>query len=126
MPRLNKETLSKSVFIKQWKEEMIVNMKRLNPDWKKSEIDKVLDKMRLEQMYNPDVELDNNYTHEHKQASVISVLDWVLKRKPIIAGNATFYKNQLEAINPIADMVNSFLVERKAVKSKMLQIEDDQ
>lgn len=126
MPRLNKETLSKSIFIKQWKEEMIVNMKRLNPNWKKSDIDEVLDKMLLEQMYNPDVELDNNYTHEHKQASAISVLDWVLKRNPIVAGNATFYKNQLEAINPIADMVNSFLVERKAVKKKMFQIEDDQ
>lgn len=126
MIRLNNASLERSNFIKLWKDEMTLNMIRMNPEWDRDDIEKVLDKMLLEQMMIPEVELDNNYTGEHKEASSLSVLDWVLKRKPIVAGNATFYKNQLEAINPIADMVNGFLIERKAVKKKMFQIEDDQ
>ena len=126
MIRLNDASLKRSNFIKLWKDEMTLNMTRMNPEWDRDDIEKVLDKMLLEQMMIPEVELDNNYTGEHKEASSLSVLDWVLKRKPIVAGNATFYKNQLEAINPIADMVNGFLIERKAVKKKMFQIEDDQ
>ena len=82
MIRLNEATLERSEFLELWKEEMTLNMRRMNPDWDEDDIEKVLDKMLLEQMMIPDVELDNNYTAEHKEASALSVLDWVLKREP--------------------------------------------
>ena len=68
--------------------------------------------------------LDNNYTGEVRESNLLSVLDWALYRKPIIAGNATFYKNQDEAINPIAKMLENFLAERKALKKKMFAVGD--
>ena len=50
MIRLNEATLKRSEFLELWKEEMTLNMRRMNPDWDEDDIDKVLDKMLLEQM----------------------------------------------------------------------------
>ena len=51
-------------------------------------------------------------------------MDWAINRKPLVAGNATFYKNQYEAINPIAAMLDGFLKKRKALKKEMFKVED--
>lgn len=113
-----------SKYIKEYKSEMIKNMKRMNPEWDENKIEKVIDKMIEERCKNPEVTLDNNYTGEKSEQTLISVFDWILEREPIIAGNGTFYKNQYEAENPIADMLNFFLTTRKKVKKEMFKIED--
>jgi len=73
---------------------------------------------------NPKVTLDNNYTGESRDTTLLSVFDWVLDRNPLIAGNGTFYKNQYEAMNPIAEMLDYFLKTRKKYKKEMFKIED--
>ena len=113
-----------SEYIKKYKLEMIENMKRMNPKWDEEKIEKVIDKMINERCKNPQVTLDNNYTGNKSEQSLISVFDWILTREPIIAGNGTFYKNQYEAENPIADMLNFFLATRKKVKKEMFKIEN--
>jgi hypothetical protein len=114
-----------SQFITLYKEEMLSNMKQMNPEWDENKMEKVLDKMIKEKFVNPQVTLDNNFVGETRDTTLLSVFDWVLDRKPIIAGNGTFYKNQYEAINPIAEMLDSFLKTRKQVKKEMFKIEDN-
>ena len=116
--------ISDSTFISEWRNDMCDTMKSINPEWDDNDIMYELDEMLREQLQVPEVEMDNNYTGEHRNTNLISVLDWTLTREPIIAGNATFYKNQLEAINPIARMVDGFLIERKRLKKEMFKIED--
>lgn len=116
--------IESSAFISAWRDEMCKTMKSINPKWTKDDINQELDLMLKEDLQVPEVEMDNNYTGEHRNTNLISILDWTLERKPIIAGNATFYKNQLEAINPIAKMVDGFLIERKRIKKEMFKIED--
>lgn len=113
-----------SKFIKKYKKEMVKNLLRMNPTWNKEDVEEIVEKQILKHAQNPIVELDNNYTHEHSDATLISVFDWVYERKPLIAGNATFYKNQHEAINPVANMLNGMLTKRKAFKKQMFSIED--
>lgn len=113
-----------SKFIKNYKKDMIDSIKSINPKLSKSDIEPVLDKMIQEQIKVPEVELDNNYTHENKKASLLSVFDWALERNPIIAGNGTFYKNQHDADNPTAEMLQGFLSTRKSIKKEMFAIED--
>ena len=113
-----------SKYIQVYKKEMIENMKRMNPNWDEDKIEKVIDNMIKERCKNPQVTLDNNYTGEKSEQSLLGVFDWVLEREPIIAGNGTFYQNQYEAENPIADMLNFFLATRKKVKKEMFKIED--
>ena len=113
-----------SKYIQTYKKEMLENMRRMNPNWDEDKIEKVIDNMIKERCKNPEVTLDNNYTGEKSERSLLSVFDWVLEREPIIAGNGTFYQNQYEAENPIADMLNFFLTTRKKVKKEMFKIDD--
>lgn len=118
------EIISKSKFLKQWKNDMIKTLKTIEPTWDKDKIKEKLNEMIKEELQLPEVTLDNNYTGESRQTNILSVFDWCIARKPLIAGNATFYKNQLEAINPVANMLDSFLIERKRLKKEMFKVED--
>lgn len=113
-----------SKFIKLYKDDMIKSIMRMNSEWRIDDIERELDAMILEQFQNPMVTLDNNYTEEQRDTTLLSVFDWVIERKPLIAGNATFYKNQYEAQNPIAEMLDNFLITRKKYKKKMFSVEN--
>ena len=113
-----------SKFIKKYKKEMTDAIVNINPDLDKKVIDSVIDDMIKKNMKNPQVTLDNNFTGESRETTLLSVFDWCLDRKPIICGNATFYKNQHESINPIAKMLEDFLTQRKKYKKMMFQVED--
>ena len=116
--------INDSQFITLYKEEMLSNMKSMHPEWDDDKMEIILDKMIKKSLVNPKVTLDNNFTGETRDTTLLSVFDWVLDRKPIIAGNGTFYKNQYEAMNPIAEMLDWFLKTRKQYKKAMFKIED--
>lgn len=113
-----------SKFISKWKDDMISSLMIMNKDWSIDDIEPIVDNMIKENIKVPVVTLDNNYTGESRQSNILSVLDWVLERKPLVAGNGTFYKNQIESINPIAEMIDGFLSDRKAIKKQMFKVED--
>lgn len=113
-----------SPLISEWKKEMIHTLKKMQPEWDSDKLDKELNKLLLQRANIPLVNLDNNFTGENKDSNLLSVLDWMMERKPIIAGNGTFYKNHREAINPIATMLDGFLKSRKATKNEMFKVED--
>ena len=100
---------------------MMQSIKLINPDWSSDKVEKIIDKMIDKNIKNPKVIMDNNFTGEQKEASLISVFDWTFANKPIIAGNGTFYKNQYQALNPTANMLMDMLKTRKATKKKMFQ-----
>ena len=116
--------MSSSAYIKKYKESMIYSLSKIHPEWDKDDIEPILDRMIKENLQNPIIEMDNNYIGEHKEATLISVFDWVDKVKPIVAGNGTFYKNQYQAPNPVAQMLDGMLVARKRIKKEMFKIED--
>lgn len=115
-----------SLSIKKYKHQMIKQMKQMNPKWNESDIENIIDEMLTERLQNPTVELDNNYKGVTQESTLLSVFDWALNRSPapIIAGNGTFYMNQFEAFNPIANMLQGFLKQRKAIKNQMFMIEN--
>lgn len=111
-------------FIKKYMKEMTQHMMAINPDWDEDFIKDTIKDMIKENGKNPTVILDNNYTGENRETSLLSVFHWVLDTDPIIAGNGTFYKNQYQAINPIAKMLENFLTQRKAYKKEMFKVDD--
>lgn len=116
--------INKSNFLKKYKKQMVETVSLSMPDVDKEDIEEIVDDMIRERLKNPRVVLDNNFTGESRDSTLLSVLDWTFDRKPIIAGNGTFYKNQYEAINPIAKMLEGFLSKRKAYKKAMFKIDD--
>lgn len=119
---MNTHVNSDSIFLNKYKKRMTKYMMEINPEWKKEDIEKIISKMIKENVMNPRVELDNNYTGESRETTLLSVFDWALERKPIIAGNGTFYKNQNEALNPIALMLDDWAASRSAYKKQMFKV----
>ena len=79
-----------SKFVKKYKKEMINSLLKMNPEWDKEDVEKIVEKRILKTIQNPICELDNNFTGEHSDATLLSVFDWIYSRKPLIAGNGTF------------------------------------
>lgn len=113
---------SDSKFIQNYKDRMTKIMLKTNPGWDKKDIEKVIMDMIKEQAMNPRVQLDNNFTGENRDTTLMSVFDWALERKPLIAGNGTFYKNQYEALNPISQMLENMAASRKSYKKEMFKV----
>lgn len=118
--------MSKNLFTERYIKKMTDIMTKVNPKWDKEDIEETISKMIKKQGHDPRVKLDNSYTHETKNSTVLSVLNWVEERKPIIAGNAAFFKNQHEAINPTAKMLETFDINRSSLKDQMFSIPDSQ
>ena len=116
--------VDQSLFVDKWRDEVVSIMSKANPSWDKDDIIDELNDYLKEEIQIPKVTLDNNYTGERKDTNLFSVFDWAIKRKPLVAGNGTFYKNQHEEPNPTALMIDGFLAERKRLKKEMFKIED--
>lgn len=113
-----------NLFIERYVASMKEAMVKMNPDIDEDSIEKVIRETIQKKIQNPVVILDNNYTHESRETNLVSVLGWIEKRKPVICGNATFYKNQHEAMNPTAVMLDNFATQRSNYKKQMFAIED--
>lgn len=114
-----------SKFLNKYKKEMTDIILTIDPSLDKDFVEEVVFDMIKKNVKNPRVTLDNNFTGESRDTTLLSVLDWTFDRKPIICGNGTFYKNQYEAYNPIAKMLEGFLTQRKAYKKEMFKVEDN-
>lgn len=115
----------KNKFFEEYEKQMLDVMKKSNPTISKDKIKEVIRKTIKERVKDPEVTLDNNYTHETRKTHLSSVFHWALETDPIIAGNGTFYKQHKDARNPNSEMVDDFLDERKRLKSKMFSVEDE-
>jgi hypothetical protein len=119
---MNTHVTSDNKFVEKYVKRMVDLMCSTNPDWDKKKVKKIVLKMIEEQIENPRVILDNNYTGENRDTTLLSLLNWIIEREPIIAGNGTFYKNQNEALNPIAVMLDEWADNRKRFKKEMFKI----
>lgn len=114
-----------SIFIEQWKAHQTQAVKTMYPELEDEKIDKLLEKMISEQMVNPKATLHNNYEHKALNIDLLSVIDWIDRVKPIIAGFGCFFKNQDTEINPTATMLNKFIKSRKAYKKRLEDFPSD-
>lgn len=113
----------KHVFIKEWKAHNMRLLKANYPHKSEEEIEKFLDKKIKERLNNPDGLLVNNYVNKSIKVNLLDLIDWMATTKPIIAGNGTFFRNQEQADNPAANMLDGFLVKRKKYKDNLKVVE---
>lgn len=114
-----------SKFLSAYRDKSVKIIMQAHPDWDKEVVKSQAEKMIESMVRNPEVRLENNYTHEERDSSLLAVFDYAMDRKPIIAGNGTFYKQHREAPNLNATMLIGFLDQRAAIKKEMFAIEDE-
>lgn len=119
------DTIKQSKYLKIYTKKMKQMIIKTHPNWDDDKVEKKIQKMIASRIKNPEVVLDNNHTKQTEKSDLLSVFDWALERKPIMAGNATFYKQHKESPNPNAEMVDGFLIDRKKLKKILFTIEDN-
>ena len=117
--------ISKSPFLLCYRNQAMRCLKQMHPYWDDAFLQQEIDKIIMRDLMNPPAKLQNNYTHEERDTHLVSVFDWSIKTKPIIAANGTFFKQHKDAINPNALMVDEFLTQRAKIKKEMFAIEDE-
>lgn len=117
--------VSNSRFLKSYRNQAKAIIQKKHPEIPDDVIKKILDEAIEEKLMNPEARLENTYTHESRDSSLLAVFDWCLETNPIIAANGTFFKQHKDAINPNALMLDEFLTLRKKIKKEMFAIEDE-
>lgn len=111
--------------IKEYVRENVDKLKLVFPDKSEKELKEfVLDKV-AEKLVNKDALLDNNYVGKTARSTMMDLLQYIHDSKPIIAGYGVLFKNQHQADNPAAQMLNAFGVDRKALKKELKKYSPD-
>ena len=116
--------MPQSDFLELYTDEAVKALVAMNPEWNEDDVQDIVVKEMKKSFSNPDVTIENNYTHQAQDSKLLSIVDWTFDRKPILAGNGTFFKNQHESINPTSDMLDWFLGTRKKVKKEMFSLDE--
>lgn len=118
-----KNILENSYFIQQWKNEQIRNLQLKYPNMNCKKVEKYLDKIIQDELYNPYVTLENNYLNKIAHTDLLSIVDFIQQNKPIIGGNGVLFYQHAQAYNPMLDWIINIMAERSAAKSNMYQYE---
>jgi hypothetical protein len=123
---MNKKAVKDSRFLTEYVEQASAALLKTYPKLNKKDVIKVVTKEVEDKLMNPEVKVGNTYTHEAQTSTLLSTLDYVMERKPIIGANATFFKQHSEAVNANAVMLNEFDVSRSEEKKQMFAAEQAQ
>ena len=118
------KTVADNPYIQDYISQSMEVMQQLHPEWDADILEKKIIKIVKKRCQNPPVVIDNNYTGESAETSLVAVFGWAKERKPIIAGNGTFYQNQHENLSPCSQMLIDILGNRAKIKAEMFSIED--
>lgn len=98
---------------------------RIDPSLDESEVRKIVKRLIRERIKDPTIIMDNNVTGDGATITLTEMCNWIDKRKPVVSGNATFYKQPSELLSPTSNMLRSLKKGRKIVKKQMFEFSPD-
>lgn len=122
---MSKIKVEDSEYLTIYKDTLKEKIIRMHPEWDEDKVDKRISKMIEKRLKDPEVTLSNDYIKQEKKSTLLHTFDYILTQEPIIAGNATLFKQHAVSRNPNAEMVDGFLINRKKYKKQMFQIGDE-
>ena len=103
----------------RYKEEVFQKYLQLHPNVNPARVRQLVEELVDSQAKDIPCVMHNNMTRELLETSVSNVFNWIEDRQPIIAGNATFFKQHSEYLPPIISMLETLQADRKRVKKEM-------
>ena len=65
--------------------------------------------------------VDNSYTKQTNQMSLLALSDYIMDRQPIVTAHGTMFKKHADVPNPMGTVIQLFLDQRGIDKKKMFQ-----
>ena len=98
---------------------------RINPTLNREEVRNIVKKKLSQSLKDPSIVIDNNVTRESTSMTLSDLCNWIAREKPVVSGNATFYKQPDVLVSPASDMLRNLKKLRKAIKKEMFNTKDD-
>lgn len=106
--------VDKSIFLQSWIEENLSSLKLLYPDENEERLRSILRDIAQERCVDKKSVIHNDYQDDSTvNCSLLSVANWIDKKKPICAGNGTFFKTHDEVTSPIQNVIDNRIAARK-------------
>ena len=65
--------------------------------------------------------VDNSYTHQVNQMSLLALADYITDRQPIVTAHGTMFKKHADVPNPMGVVIQQFLDQRGKDKKMMFK-----
>ena len=106
-------------FIKQWRDTQMIVLSKMYPQLSEDELLNILHEQIKLKCVDANATLHNNHENKTIKTTLLNVVDWIEDTKPILAGFGTFFSNQDQKDNPLARLIDLFLVQRKKYKGQL-------
>lgn len=107
--------------VMNYRDIMFNGLKNSFPGLTKDEMYEAIDWSIDNRITNAKAVLDNNYTKQRVDATVLDVLQYIQKLEPIVTSSGVLFKKHKEADNPLVRMVINFLDQRAKFKKEMFK-----
>lgn len=85
------------------------------------EIEAALDWSISNRLTDHPIKVDNNYKNQTVDMTLLSVAKYILDRQPIITSYGVMFKRHGEVPNPIYNLIDGFINNRKRLKKEMFK-----
>ena len=85
------------------------------------EIDAAIDWSISNRLTDHPIQVDNNYKKQNIDMTLLDVAKYILEREPIITSYGVMFKKHGEVPNPVYNLIDSFIRNRKILKKEMFK-----
>lgn len=99
-----------------------LDMLRLSfPTLSINELNEAVDHSIIKRCKDSEAIIDNNYKNIKTNTTLLEIADYIIEQEPIITAYGVMFNKPSKAKNPLAKMVEGFLLARKGYKKQMFQ-----
>lgn len=109
------------LILEKYKDDARVLLSLSFPNLMQKEIDQALDYSISKRLIDSECSINNNYTEETMNLTLLQLTDYILTRQPIITSYGVLFQKHADVDNPLARMIMGFINNRKIEKKKMFQ-----
>lgn len=107
--------------VQKYKSVMLDALQHSFPKLGLDELNRALDYSIIKRCKNGQAYIDNNYTHQRVNTTVLEVTEYIMSLEPIVTSSGVFFKKHKETNNPLTDMIRKFVESRDAYKKEMFK-----
>lgn len=104
-----------------YRDSMSRTIKAIYPEMDMQDIIRGVEYSISKRFKNFNLSIQNNYTNRTIEMTMLEMMDYIARRKPIITSYGTMFKRHEDVPNPMARVIQNFLDLRKKHKKEMFK-----
>lgn len=107
--------------VQEYEQVMVDGLRHSFPLLNECELREAIRYSITNRLENKPAYIDNNYTKQRIDGTVLDVLNYIQKLEPIMTSSGVLFKKHKEAENPLSRMIMGFIKQRKVYKKMMFK-----